>query len=178
MITNERQYRITKASVARFRQALAQAPGTVRSMALPIGSQALGIVTVPGPAAHTDPRLRQAMRDAVETQLGELEEDLREFEALRSGQATAFRCNTLVDLPDALIIRARVAAGLSQGEPARRLSRKEQQIQRYEARRHAGVGLSRLQAVADALGLKLHARLGLTQRRPTRRGRATKRQAS
>ncbi|MDQ3702081.1 MAG: helix-turn-helix transcriptional regulator, partial [Chloroflexota bacterium] len=48
---------------------------------------------------------------------------------------------------------------LSQKELARRLGLKEQQIQRYEARRYAGASLERVQAVADALGVQIHERV-------------------
>jgi len=64
----------------------------------------------------------------------------------------------LADLPEALI-RARIAAGLTQKELAARLGLKEQQIQRYEATRYAGVSLDRVQAVAEALGVKIRERV-------------------
>jgi hypothetical protein len=38
---------------------------------------------------------------------------------------------------------------------------REQQVQRYEATRYAGVGLERLQAVADALGVRIYERVVL-----------------
>jgi transcriptional regulator with XRE-family HTH domain len=68
--------------------------------------------------------------------------------------------DSLDQLPEALI-RARIAAGLSQKELAGRLGLKEQQIQRYEARRYAGASLDRVQAVADALGMQIHERVVL-----------------
>ena len=62
--------------------------------------------------------------------------------------------DSLTELPDALI-QARAAAGLSQEALARRLGLKKQQVQRWEATRYAGVGVERLQAVADALGVRI-----------------------
>jgi transcriptional regulator with XRE-family HTH domain len=53
------------------------------------------------------------------------------------------------------LIQARIAAGLSQKELARRLGLKEQQIQRYEATDYASAKLSRLRAVMHALGIEL-----------------------
>lgn len=143
MITSERQYRITKAEAQRFEQALAHAEQQ---------------------GAHLHPRLRQAMRDGLESQLEELREQLAEYEALRSGQVTVLALRSLVDLPDTLI-RARIAAGLTQRELAERLGLKEQQIQRYEATRYAGTSLTRLQAVADALRVEIQERVIL--RRPS-----------
>ena len=136
MITTERQYRITKAAAERFAQALAH--------------EAQG--------AHLDPRLRQAMREGIESELQILREQLAEYEALRSGRIAVLELDSLTALPDALI-RARIAAGLTQKELATRLGLKEQQIQRYEATRYAGVSLERVQAVAEALGVKIHERV-------------------
>jgi ribosome-binding protein aMBF1 (putative translation factor) len=137
MITNERQYRITKAEAERFEQALAH--GTEED-------------------AHLHPRLRQAMREGLESQLTDLLEQLAEYEALRGGQITVLELTSLLDLPDALI-RARTAAGLTQKELAARLGLKEQQIQRYEATRYAGASLERMQAVVEALGVTIHERV-------------------
>ena len=61
-------------------------------------------------------------------------------------------------MPEALV-RARKAAGLTQKELGRRLGLKEQQIQRYEATRYAGANLTRIQAVVDALGVRIHERV-------------------
>ena len=132
MITNERQYRITKAEATRFEEALAQ----------------------PEKETKVHPRVRQAMREGIESQLQELREEIAEYEALRSGKTTVWELDSLKDLPDALI-RARIASGLTQHELAARLGLKEQQIQRYEATRYAGVSLDRIDEVASALGLKI-----------------------
>lgn len=59
MITNEREYRITTAEAERFVQALARADEL---------------------AADLDPRLRQAMREGLESQLGEVREQLAAYE--------------------------------------------------------------------------------------------------
>jgi DNA-binding XRE family transcriptional regulator len=139
MIANERQYRITRTAVREFEDTLAR---------LETGE------------AHRPPELRRVMREAIESQLEELREQVTEYEALRSGRVQVFELNSLEELPEALI-RARIAAGLTQKELAARLRLKEQQIQRYEATRYAGVSLDRIQAVADALGMKIQERLTL-----------------
>jgi ribosome-binding protein aMBF1 (putative translation factor) len=139
MIANERQYRITRTAVREFEDTLAR------------------LETV---EAHRPPELRRVMREAIESQLEELREQVTEYEALRSGRVQVFELNSLEELPEALI-RARIAAGLTQKELAARLRLKEQQIQRYEATRYAGVSLDRIQAVADALGMKIQERLTL-----------------
>jgi transcriptional regulator with XRE-family HTH domain len=53
------------------------------------------------------------------------------------------------------LIEARIAARLTQHALADRLGVAEQQIQRWEANGYAGVGLDRLQDVADALGTRI-----------------------
>ncbi|MGH2410915.1 MAG: helix-turn-helix domain-containing protein [Chloroflexota bacterium] len=139
MITNERQYRITKAAIHEFEEALDR------------------LETV---EAHRPPERRRVMREATESQLEELREQVAEYDALRSGRVQVLELNSLGELPDALI-RARVASGLTQKELAARLGLKEQQIQRYEATRYAGVSLDRIQAVAEALGTQIRERVAL-----------------
>jgi ribosome-binding protein aMBF1 (putative translation factor) len=133
MITNERQYRITRNWLERFDQARSGAE-----------EQALML----------HPRARQALRDQYDSQIQELRAELADYEALRRGQVAVLELNSLSELPDALI-RARAASGMSQAALAERLGLKKQQIQRYEATRYARVGIERLQAVADALGIKI-----------------------
>ena len=71
--------------------------------------------------------------------------------------------DSLAALPEALI-RARIAAGLTQKELATRLGLKEQQVQRYEATRYAAASLTRIQAVAEALGVRIEERITLPVR--------------
>jgi ribosome-binding protein aMBF1 (putative translation factor) len=133
VITNERQYRITQGWVERFEQARTSADEQ---------------------KAHLPPRARQALRDQYASQIEELRAELADYEALRTGQIAVLELDSLSELPDALI-RARAASGLSQAALAERLGLKKQQIQRYEATRYARVGIERLQAVADALGVRI-----------------------
>jgi len=73
---------------------------------------------------------------------------------------TTLDVESLTALPEALI-RARIAAGLTQKELAVRLGLKEQQVQRYESTRYHGVSLERTQAVVDALGVRIREHLTL-----------------
>lgn len=139
MITNERQYRITQTAIRGFAEALDR---------------------LEAEEAHRPPEMRRIMREAIESQLEELHEQVTEYDNLRSGRVQVLELNSLNELPDALI-RARIAAGLTQKELAGRLGIKEQQIQRYEATRYAGVSLERIQSVAAALGARIHERVTL-----------------
>jgi DNA-binding Xre family transcriptional regulator len=132
MITNERQYLITQAQAAKFREALAAAPAE---------------------ALH--PKAQKAMRDGMRSQLAELEEQLAEYDALRTGKVVSFKMDSITGIGDALV-KARIIRKLTHKALAERMDLAEQQIQRYEATRYAGVSIERLQAVADALNLRVN----------------------
>jgi DNA-binding transcriptional regulator YiaG len=134
MITNERQYRITKAELGRFEEALA--------------TQAAA-----GPSPNVHPRIHQALMDATASERDELRAQLARYEDLRSGRVAQRTLHSLRELPVALI-EARIAARLTQRELAERLGLPEQQVQRWEANEYAGVGVDRLQTIADALGVQ------------------------
>jgi transcriptional regulator with XRE-family HTH domain len=57
-------------------------------------------------------------------------------------------------LPKALI-RARIAAGMTQEDLARGLGVKQQQVQRYEATDYRSAGFARILKVVQALGLTI-----------------------
>ena len=100
------------------------------------------------------PTIAQAQVDAVSSQLADLEAELREYEAVRSeGRFRMDELSMVADLP-ALLIKARIAQGLSQRELADRLGLKEQQIQRYEATDYATAKWSRIREVAVALSME------------------------
>ena len=139
MIANEVQRRVTQTAIREFEEALAR---------------------LDEDAKDRPEWVRKGLREGMESQLADLREELAEYEALRSGRVRELELRSLTELPVALI-RARIAAGLSQKELAKRLGLKEQQIQRFEATRYAGVSLERVQAVADALGVQLHERVVL-----------------
>src|SRR5579863_5074451 len=145
MIRNERQYRTT----LRQRQMLAEALDELEGSSISLPARQSS--SVPGDRASQILELRRA---SLIGQLADLSTQVREYEQLRAGQLAAARVSSLRDLPDALV-RARIAAGLSQRELAGRLGLKEQQIQRYESDSYAGASLSRLREVMEALGVEL-----------------------
>jgi ribosome-binding protein aMBF1 (putative translation factor) len=132
MIRNAREYRITKAQAEKFEHALKDFD--------------------PSPFAHPNihPRLIKAQRDAMASQLETLRREIREYERLRSSRRRQINPEEIAELPRKLI-RARIAAGLSQRELAERLELKEQQIQRYEATNYETASLKRVIEVARAL---------------------------
>ena len=135
MITNERQYRITNAQLKRFEEAHAAQ-------------------TASEPTANVNPGIHQAMLDATASEIHELRSQLARYDDLRSGRVATRTLQSLRELPIALI-EARIAAGLTQRQLADQLGIAEQQIQRWEANSYAGVGIERLQDIADVLHLEI-----------------------
>lgn len=133
MIENERQYRVTKAQLERLETARAHT--SVKSDRLA-------------------PKLHQAMRAGLESQIADLRAELEEYAALRGQQLKELELSSLADLPE-LLIKARIAHNLTQAGLARRLRLKEQQIQRYEATRYRSASFARLLDVARVLGIDL-----------------------
>lgn len=134
MIKNERQYRITKAQADKFEQALArQAEGSESNNQL-------------------HPLVRKAQKDALTSQFADLKTELREYDALRSGEQKVLELTSFDQFPRALI-QARIASGLSQKALADKLGIKEQQLQRYEATEYASASIERVKEVINALGL-------------------------
>ena len=135
MITNERQYAIAKAELQSFKRAAdAQQPEAL--------------------VEGVDPRIGEAMVGALASQAETLRDEIQKYEDLRGGRITQRELRSLRDLPIALI-EARIVAGLTQKQLGERLDIKAQQIQRWEANSYSGVGVERLQEVADALGMEV-----------------------
>ncbi len=145
MIKNERQYRITKAQAEKFLLALRN----------------LRADTDDRYALH--PRLRQLQEQALKSQLSDLEEDLREYEDLKDGRFAFEKLEGISELPK-LLIRARIASGLTQRDLAGRLQLKEQQIQRYEASDYASASFTRIKEVVSALGIEVEDKLSVDER--------------
>ena len=135
MIKNEKQYRITKAQVRRFRDAIADLAAQDRP-------------------SNVSARLWEAQREAARSQMEELREQVEAYERLSAGRSREVVLEAVEDLPNALI-RARIAAGMTQEGLARRLGVKPQQVQRYEATGYESASFARILRVVQALGLSM-----------------------
>ncbi len=138
MIKNERQCSTTKAQAAKLEAALARLTDESHDS----GDQPV------------HPRLRKAQEEALKSQLVDLREELAEYQALRDGKRCVLALTSFSELPRALV-KARIAAGITQRQLAKRLGLKEQQVQRYEATDYASASLARVAAVVEALGLEV-----------------------
>jgi ribosome-binding protein aMBF1 (putative translation factor) len=135
VIKNEKQYRITKAQVRRFQDAVAELAGQTRP-------------------SNISSRLWKAQREAARSQMEELREQVEAYERLNTGRSKEVVLEAVADLPKALI-RARIAAGMTQEALARRLGVKPQQVQRYEATDYGSASFARILRVVQALGLSM-----------------------
>jgi DNA-binding XRE family transcriptional regulator len=135
MITNERQYKISKKELERFESA-----------------HAVALATAPNPGVHR--RLHQAMQEGLASQIDDLRSQIKRYEALKAGDVPGVVLTSIVALLPALI-EARIAAGLTQLALSKLVGVAEQQVQRWEATAYAGVSVEKVQAIADAVGLSI-----------------------
>lgn len=126
MIKSQRQLKVSKDQLSGFEVAYTQ------------GLESL-------PATHI--RLR-----AMESVSVTLRRQIREFEALLAGDESAVIVNGLHDLPKALI-QLRILRGLTQKALAEKLGVKAQQVQRWEHEDYENISFSRLEEIAEVLGL-------------------------
>ena len=89
---------------------------------------------------------------ALESQIGDIEAEMREYRQLRDGQVALEEAPAVDELPKVLA-RARIRSGLTQGDLAVGLGTTPEQVQRYEASDYAGASLDTLLAVSRAVGI-------------------------
>ena len=136
MIANERQYKIARQQLAQLRSSL----------------EALNVEGASDSVASQT--LRKVEVSALQSQIESVTAEIGDYEALRAGAVHLPVEAGLAELPH-LLIRARIAGGLSQADLAKRVGLKEQQIQRYESQEYSSASLSRLREIAGALGLNV-----------------------
>lgn len=142
MITNERQYRITRKHAADFELAIKK------------------FYNESGSCEGGDSWILEAERDGLKSQLESLNEEMSEYDRLKSGETSKILANSLEQLPTGLI-QARIASGLTQRALAQKLGLKEQQIQKYEAECYATASFRRLCQVAQTLNLRVKNEISL-----------------
>jgi HTH-type transcriptional regulator/antitoxin HigA len=129
MIKNDAQRERTAAQITGFREALAKVD---REMT---GKRAA------------------AVRGSYEGMIRQLEEELREYDELRSGELTLPHIERLDQIAP-FVAKIRIARRVSQTELARRLGVSKQVISRYEETEYQTVAIARLQEILDAIGIK------------------------
>ena len=141
MIKNEQQYELTKSSAEGFvktLQAIKEGQGDIKNL---------------------HPMLRKAHEDAYTSLLEDLRDDIHDYEALKRGEFPLEELRKVSELPK-ILIKARIAQGISPKELADRLDLDEQDIQQYEANDYASATLGRISDVA--MVLMIYSRTDLT----------------
>jgi HTH-type transcriptional regulator / antitoxin HipB len=133
MIQNERQYKITQTKLREFERDLAD-------------------LDPHDPNLH--PRQVTGWTNSYNLTIRQLKQELAEYEQLKSGNVLTFVLGSLNDLPTTLI-KARIAAGMTQKDLANKIGVQEQQIQRYEASQYSSASFDRLRSIASALNIDI-----------------------
>ena len=94
-----------------------------------------------------------AIRGSYEGMIRQLEDEMREYDQLKSGDLVLPHMERLDDIAP-VITKIRIAKGVSQTELARRLGVSKQVISRYEESEYQTVAIARLQEILDAIGIK------------------------
>lgn len=130
MIKNEKQYQTTCKKLEEFREAVLLLKNKM----------------------DMDLDLRNIQLGALQAQIEVLDGDLEEYLKLKKKQITQLEIKNLRELPE-VMIKARIAKGLTQAELADKLNMKVQQIQRYELDNYESASFSRICEVLLALEL-------------------------
>jgi HTH-type transcriptional regulator / antitoxin HipB len=133
MIQNERQYRITQTKLKEFERDLAA-------------------IDPQDPNLH--PRQIVGWTNSYNLTIRQLKQEIAEYEQLKSGNISTFVLGSIDDIPTTLI-KARIAAGLTQKELADEIGVQEQQIQRYEANHYSSTSFDRLRSIANVLKINI-----------------------
>jgi HTH-type transcriptional regulator/antitoxin HigA len=141
-ILNHREYRSARAQIGQIKRALGP-DGIIKAI-----------------TSHLPADVAAAWQQALQAELERVAADVAAYEKLR-GSREEIEIEPSLDVDDLglLPIIARIVRRLSQRELAERLEMKEQQVQRYERERYAGISLARYQRTLEALGVELQPRL-------------------
>ncbi len=142
MIRNDREYRHAKEQLGSLRtnlEELSAVPAQRRSEEVP------------------------SVMDAVRMQMEDIEREIAEYEDLKEGRLLSFEAGSLDSLGE-LLIKARIARGLTQEQLAADLRMTQQQIARYERGGYQKISLWRLAEISEALDLDLDVRARLPAR--------------
>lgn len=136
MITNEKQYKISKAQAQKFYDAYKNFDTTA--------------LLKKGIAKE----LVEAQKESLLIQYKELAKMTSEYEELKSGVIQYTEAKSLDEMPT-ILIKSRISQGLTQEDLAKKLGLKQQQIQRYEADMYSTANFKKLTEIAHTLGVEL-----------------------
>jgi HTH-type transcriptional regulator/antitoxin HigA len=132
MISNEKQYKISKKRVADIQLKIAET----------------------GKDTRHDPLRNKLILASLNNQLKQSREEVTQYESLKKKKTVTIKERPLSQLPQ-LIIEYKIASGLTQKEFSLKLGMKEQQLQRYEANRFKGISFDNLLQMITAMDVDL-----------------------
>lgn len=126
MITNEYQYKISKARIQKFQKLIDELSNSKKDI---------------------DPRLIKAQIEAIRSQINDIEEEILEYDDIKNNKKVPIdNLLNFKNIPVSLI-KARIGLNLTQKEFAELLGVKEQQIQRWESTEYASASVSRVHEI-------------------------------
>jgi len=137
MIRNEQEYRNTLHWLERFEQSIAELDNNE--------------------SLKADLKRWKLQRDSYQSRLEELKEQIKEYETLTNHDSQTpivLKLDDINNLPQ-LLIKARMAAKLSQKELADLAGLTEEEIQKYEDKDYEDASFLDVMAVVDALDIKI-----------------------
>lgn len=143
MIKNEKQYRVTKNNLKKFKEALS-------------------IIITSSDSKNT--LLLKLQTDSIQSQIDVFEQEIEIYEGLIDGKI-AFVSKDFENL-SAGIIESRIAKGLNQKQFAELLNTSEQQIQKYESENYSNISLKRLSEVVSCLGVNAKTTFRFNRKKP------------
>lgn len=96
----------------------------------------------------------QIQKDSIKSFIEEFENEIREFENLKRGDACYISLNDIHKLHEVLI-KARIAFRMSQEELAKKIGTSQQQLQRWESGNYESITWSTMLDVIDTLGINI-----------------------
>ena len=132
MIKNERQYSVAKAHARRF-------AASVRAIEEGLADN-----------LAANPLIAKAQKDAMESQIADLENELREYDDLKR-MVRALDGLDAEYVPPPALAEARMALGMTAKDLAERVGLEEREIRIYEETGYATATVSRVAEVASAL---------------------------
>ena len=136
IITSDLEYRVTRDKAEMFRTALDQTGAETAS------------------CTHPDPGMLQLQREAADCMLARLEEQLTEYEQLKTAAEPVVRVRDFGEIGEGLMA-ARVAKGWSPQQLAMRTDLTEQEILLHEKDYYTKANFQVLLGVAYALGVQV-----------------------
>ncbi len=129
MIKNDLQYRLAKSALKRFQSTLDRHKKLT---------------------ANQKPWIRKLHKSTIISEVQQIEADIKEYEHLKASGATIPQLNVVSQIPS-MLIKRRIALGWTQGDLAKRLGVRPQQVQNDEATNYASANLLRLTRTAEIL---------------------------